>query len=78
MFVVRLNIDSKYKTAAFNYSFYQIPKKKEDSGIWKPDPKKGECGEDLKTQFIVCDDEEGCLATRNEFPYMVCCSQGNG
>merc|ERR1712226_1512868 len=48
----------------------RIPKKKEDSGIWKPDPKKGECGEDLKTQFIVCDDEDGCLATRNEFPYM--------
>ena len=45
--------------------------KKEESGQWIPDVEKGECGEDLKTQFIVCDDEEGCTATRNEFPYMV-------
>ena len=46
--------------------------RKEDAGNWKPDADKGECGEDLKTQFIVCDDKDGCAATRNEFPYMVC------
>ena len=50
--------------------------KKEDSGTWIPDVDKGECGEDLKTQFIVCDDEDGCTATRNEFPYMVFKSYG--
>ena len=46
--------------------------KEEDSGLWKPDPERGECGQDLNLRFIVCDDPDECLATRNEFPYMVC------
>ena len=46
--------------------------REEDSGQWKPDPEKGECGEDLRTQFIVCNEPNGCNAKRNEFPYMVC------
>ena len=48
------------------------PEKEEDSGLWKPDPERGECGQDLNLRFIVCDDPDECLATRNEFPYMVC------
>ena len=42
-----------------------------NNGLWKPDSDKGECGEDLNLKFIICDDEDGCLAKRNEFPFMV-------
>ena len=42
------------------------------SGKWKPDPEKEECGQDLNLSFLYCDDDDGCLAKRNEFPYMVC------
>jgi len=44
--------------------------RQEDAGNWIPNAEKGECGQDLLFQFIVCDDKDGCAAKRNEFPYM--------
>ena len=49
-----------------------IKPKEIDSGRWKPDADKEECGQDLNLSFIYCDDEESdCIAKRNEFTFMV-------
>ena len=54
-----------------NFSFVFKPKEV-DSGKWKPDAEKEECGQDLNLSFIYCDDtEHDCIAKRNEFTYMV-------